>query len=541
VIPFGACLSTLLVSCLFAQGPTIRTSVPFVVVPVSVTDARGRFVNDLTASDFVVLDNGQLQPVQVEAPDLVTAPFHLVVLVQTSDISDSALRKIQKVGTLVQDAVVGVNGAAALVTFLGRSLSHDGQVDRKRPEQETSHSKTNWKLVIMKESFTCMKFKCVSTLALASLGFAADVPSKPPLQIVDQIIARVNGDIVSQDELTRFAMEFSKAMQEQGATQAQVQQELTARQKDALRDRIDELLLTQKGKELNINVDSDLSKYMANLQRQSGVTDPEKFHDYIRQQSGRSFEDFQSETKTQFLTREVIGHEVGRHINISDKEVEDYYNAHKQDFVRDEKVFLSEILISTQGKTPAAVLAAEKKAKQIAADASKGQRFSDLARDNSDATTAKEGGVLGGYKKGELTKQIEDAVWNLPKGGVTQPIKLPTGFEVFKVDDHTKAGLAPLSDVKPEIENQLYGPKMQPRVREYLTQLRRQAFLQIKSGYVDTGAAPGQNTAWQDPAQLKPETVTKAEVEQKTRRKRLLWTIPIPGTETTVTGKSSSR
>jgi peptidyl-prolyl cis-trans isomerase SurA len=393
----------------------------------------------------------------------------------------------------------------------------------------------------MEKSSIRMKSKCFSILALTSFSFAADVPSKPSPQIVDQIVARVNGDIVSQDELARFAREFSKEMQSQGASQSQIQQEIAKRQQDALRDRIDELLLTQKGKELNINVDSDLSKYMANLQRQSGMTDPEKFHDYIRQQSGRSYEDFQSETKNQFLTREVIGHEVGRRISISDKEVEDYYNAHKQDFVRDEKVYLSEILISTQGKDPAAVLAAEKKAKQIAADASKGQRFSELARDNSDATTAKEGGVLGGYKKGELTQQVEDAVWKLPKGSVTQPIKIPTGFEIFRVDEHTKAGLAPLADVKPEIENQLYGPKMQPKVREYLTELRKHAFLQIKPGYLDTGAASGQNTTWQDPAQLKPETVTKAEVEQKTRRKRLLWAIPLPGTETTVTGKSSSR
>jgi hypothetical protein len=129
----------------------------------------------------------------------------------------------------------------------------------------------------------------------------------------------------------------------------------------------------------------------------------------------------------------------------------------------------------------------------------------------------------------------------LPKGAVTQPIRIPTGFEILKVDDHTKAGLAPLSDVRSEIENILYGPRMQPKVREYLTKLRKTAFLQIKQGYVDTGAAPGQNTAWQDPAQLKPETVTKAEVQEKTRHKRLFGMLPIPGTETTVTGKSSSR
>jgi peptidyl-prolyl cis-trans isomerase SurA len=389
-------------------------------------------------------------------------------------------------------------------------------------------------IAIMKRKV--MKCKYFATLAFATLCLAAD-----DVTVIDQIVAKVNGDIVSQDELQRRARELAQELKAQGASGLQYQQAYEQRQKDALKERIDELLLVQKGKEMNINVDSEVSKYLANLQRTSGITDPDKFHDYVRQQSGMSYEDFLSETKNQMLQREVIGAEVGRHVAFTDKEVEDFYNAHKQDFVREEKVFLSEILISTEGKDAAGVAAAERKAKQVADQASKGSRFTDLIRDNSDAATAKEGGVLGGYKKGDLSKQIEDAVWNLPKGAVTQPIKLPTGFEIFKVDDHTKAGLESLADAKPEIENQLYGPKMQPKVREFLTDLRKKAFLQIKPGFVDTGAAPGQDTKWQDPAQLKPETVTKAEVEQKTRHKRLLWVIPVPGTETTVTGKSSSR
>jgi len=373
-------------------------------------------------------------------------------------------------------------------------------------------------------------------LAFSSLCFAADTPN-----IVDQIVAKVNGDIVSQDELEKTQREIAQESRAQRGAEAPSRHDVEDREKNVLRDRIDELLLTQKGKELNINVDSDMSKYVANLQRQSGLTDVDKFHEWVHQQSGMSYEDFLNETKNQIITREVIGQEVGRHISVTDKEVQDYYNAHKSDFVREEKVYLSEILISTEGKDAAGGAAAEKKAKQIATQASKGERFTDLARDNSDATTAKDGGILGGYKKGDLTKEIEDAVWNLPKGAVTQPVKVPTGFEVFRVDDHTKAGLAPLADVKGDIENALYGPKMQPKVREYLTHLRAQAFLQIKPGFVDTGAAPGQDTSWQDVAQLKPETITKAEVEQKTRHKRLFGVIPIPGTETTVTGKSSSR
>ena len=383
-----------------------------------------------------------------------------------------------------------------------------------------------------------MKSVCLALFS-AAICLAADVP-KPEVNVVDQIIAKVNGDIVSQDEIRRVARETAQEMKAQGVAGPQAEQMLREKEKNALRDRIDELLLTQKGKELNINVDSEISKYMASLQRQSGITDTEKFHDYVRQQSGLTFEDFLSEAKNQALTREVISQEVGRHINVSDKEVQAYYDAHKNDFIREEKVFLSEILISTENKDAAGVAAAKKKAETLAADAKRGQRFAELARDNSDAATAKDGGALGGYKKGELTKEIEDSVWSLPRGAVTAPIKIATGFEVFKVEDHTKAGLAPVADVKPEIDNILYGPKMQPKVREYLTQLRTQAFLQIKPGFLDTGASPGQDTKWQDPAVLKPETVTKREVEEKTRHKRFLG-IPIPGTSTTATGKSSSR
>jgi len=377
-------------------------------------------------------------------------------------------------------------------------------------------------------------------LAVCCLALAADNPPTTPA-VVDQIVAKVNGDIVSQDEIQRLVKERGQELKAQGATGPQLQRALEETEKNLLRDRIDQLLLVQKGKELNINVDSEISKYLASLRRQSAITDEEKFRDYVRQQSGMSYEDFQAEAKNNALTREVIGSEVGRHIHVDSKEIQEYYDAHKQDFVRDEKVYLSEILVSTQNKDAAGVAAAEKKAKQVSEDAGKGQRFADLARDNSDAATAKDGGALGGYKKGELTKEIDVAVWNLPKGSVTKPMKLANGFEIFKVEDHTKAGQAPVEDVKGDIENALYGPKMQPKVREYLTGLRRQAFLQVKPGFLDSGAAPGMDTTWQDPAVLKPETVKKAEVEQKQRMKRLLWAIPVPGTSVDVGGKSSSR
>jgi len=89
--------------------------------------------------------------------------------------------------------------------------------------------------------------------------------------------------------------------------------------------------------------------------------------------------------------------------------------------------------------------------------------------------------------------------------------------------------------------NRLIEPRFEPAVRTYLTKLRQDAFLEIREGYVDSGAAPGKDTRWLDAAQLKPQTVTKEEVAMQVRKRRLLWMFPVPYTTTAVTSRSKSR
>jgi parvulin-like peptidyl-prolyl isomerase len=239
-----------------------------------------------------------------------------------------------------------------------------------------------------------------------------------------------------------------------------------------------------------------------------------------------SFEDFKQQMRDQILTQRVIGEEVGRRIAVPEPEMQKYYEEHKTEFVREEQVFLSQILISTEGKTAEQAAAAEKKAKDLVARAKKGEKFSDLARDNSDETeTAKNGGYVGAMKRGLMDKPIEDVVFKGKKGDITDPFKRPQGFLILKVEDRFAAGQASFEEVKEEIQNRLVQPKMEPKVRELLTRLREQAFLEIKEGYIDSGAAPGKDTRWKDVAALKPQTTTKEEVAAR-RKKKLLWVIP---------------
>ena len=102
-----------------AQEPRFDAEARLVVVAVSVTDAKGRAVNGLDASDFVVLDNGRAQRAAVDTIDTGVAPIALVVAVQASGISSAALEKIQKIGSMIQPLITGERGCGALVAFAG--------------------------------------------------------------------------------------------------------------------------------------------------------------------------------------------------------------------------------------------------------------------------------------------------------------------------------------------------------------------------------------------------------------------------------------
>ena len=173
--------------------------------------------------------------------------------------------------------------------------------------------------------------------------------------------------------------------------------------------------------------------------------------------------------------------------------------------------------------------------------ARQGEKFAELARDNSDdPDAASSGGQLPAIDTADLNAQLKDIVTKQERGYVTDPLPVQGGFLIFKIEEKHTAGLASFEEVENEITGKLWEPRFEAASRPYLTDLRMQAFLEIREGYIDSGAAPGKDTKWMDPAQLKPETVTKEEVALKVRRKRLLWLAPIPGTKTNDTSTSAS-
>ncbi len=185
-----------------------------------------------------------------------------------------------------------------------------------------------------------------------------------------------------------------------------------------------------------------------------------------------------------------------------------------------EQIKLSEILISTEKKAKDStdeqqLQAAKAKADDLLGQIKKGAKFEDVAKKNSDGPSAAQGGDLGYFKRGTLAKEIEDVTFAMKPGEVSDVIRTRQGYVILKVVEHHDAGVPPLSQIEPHMQDAVYMQKLQPALREYLTKLREEAFIDIKPGYVDTAASPNE-TKPVETASQGPESQA-AEEEEKVR------------------------
>jgi peptidyl-prolyl cis-trans isomerase SurA len=316
-------------------------------------------------------------------------------------------------------------------------------------------------------------------------------PAKPALtgegKVVEEIVARVNNEIITTSELDKArAAAVEDAQQECSGrcTPEQLQVAVEDRQKFALRDLIDQSLLAQRGKDMGINVEGEVVKQLDQIRIQNKLPGPDDLEKAVTKE-GLNWDDFKSNIRNKFLTQEVIRREVGSHITIGHDETQKYYEEHKKDFVKPEQVALRAIEISTEGKKDSDLADLKKKADDLLRRIKEGEDFATLAKRFSDGSTAQQGGFLGVYKRGELSKQLEDQVFAMKKNQLTDVIETKQGFLILQVLERYEEGEQPFEKVENEIMDHLYGERMEPALREYLKTLREQSYVVVKPGYQD--------------------------------------------------------
>ena len=367
------------------------------------------------------------------------------------------------------------------------------------------------------------------SIALLLLLVPAALIAAPNTLIVEEIIAKINGDVVLRSDFDRYLQDITNEIQrDTRVPDEQKEAQVKEREKNILRDLIDERLLVQKGEELGINVEGQVLRQRDDIMARYELETIDDFEEWVTQQTGMLAEDMMQRMRENALSQAVIGQEVGARIVVTRAEIEEYYNEHKDEFVRDEGVRLAEILIARDpGQTEEEFL---KEARDVHGRVSRGEPFPEMARRYSDSENSKEvGGDIGIWRRGSLQKEIEDLVFDKNQGHVTDLIEVQRGRLILKVVDRYREGLAELSEVSEEIRNRLMAPQYTPAIRDFLTELRTQSYIEIRPGFRDISAAEGQDTSWTDPAKLAPVTTTRDEVLQKGKKRKLLWVIPMGG------------
>jgi len=373
----------------------------------------------------------------------------------------------------------------------------------------------------MKKSGLSLLFALVCAFLFSSIS-AADT-------VVEEIIARINNQIVTRSEYVRSRDQLKQEVQQQDPANAD--RDFNEKQRDVLRDLIDQQLLLQKGKDLGITGDTELIKRLDEIRKEMKLETMEDLEKAAEAQ-GASYEDFKQNLRNQIITQRVIGQEVGSKLAMNKDDVRKFYEQHRAEMEQPESVRLSEILIApkpavkppaspgakpdppTEAETEAALEAAKAKAEDLLDQIHKGAKFADLAKKFSDGPSAKDGGDLQRFKRGELSKELEDKVFALKAGDVTDVIRTKQGYVILQTTEHQTAGIPTLKEAEPRIQDALYMQKLQPALRAYLTTLREEAFIDIKTGYVDSGASE---------KETKPiETTAKENNAKKLKKKKKL-------------------
>jgi len=314
-----------------------------------------------------------------------------------------------------------------------------------------------------------------------------NIPEGPNSKVVEEIVARVNNEIITRSELDKArgsAQEDAEQECKGKCTPEELKIQIEDRQKNALRDLIDQSLLVQRGKDMGISVETEVIKRLDQIRIQNNLSSMEDLEKAVSSQ-GINWEDFKDNIRKGLLTQRVISQEVGSHITVSKEDVAKYYEEHKAEFVRPEQVALREIVVSTEGKKDSELPDLKKKAETALKRVKDGEEFTEIAKRFSDGSTAKQGGFLGVYKRGELSKELEDTVFKMKKNDLTEVLDTKQGYLVLQVLEHYDEGEQSLAKVEGEITDKLYSERMEPKLRDYLKTLREQSYVVIKPGYQD--------------------------------------------------------
>lgn len=327
-----------------------------------------------------------------------------------------------------------------------------------------------------------------AALAIAAAAPAAAqppdaAPRSPDARVIERILVKVNGEIVTQSDLEDRQIQAIRARGIQPSTNAELFQLLEEVTPGVIANLVEELLLIQRGKELGYQLSDDQFRdFLDNLKEENGIETDEEFVDLLDRQEGMSLDDFRRLTERQMLASQVQSVEILNRVTITDVEAREYYEAHIADFTEPAAVMLREIIIPVP---PGGGLMADQRARAgaeaVLERLGAGEDFAALAGEVSDAPSARDGGLIGPFQLTDVDETIRELIATLEVGGVSGVRRTPQGYQILMLEERTDDAARPFEDVREEISENVFNDRRLDEYARYLDELREEAIIEWKS------------------------------------------------------------
>jgi peptidyl-prolyl cis-trans isomerase SurA len=312
-------------------------------------------------------------------------------------------------------------------------------------------------------------------------------PAAPASTIVERVLVRVNGEIFTQSQLTRRQIDALRDLKENARAGSNIEAELTRLTPDLLVAAVDELLLVQQGRELGLTFTEDQFKSaLENIKKQNKLDDA-GFKTALEQE-GLTLEELRQNFERSYLAQGVQQREIGPSMTITLEEQRQYYKRNGDQFMTPLTVTLRELFLNvatrTQGNEQVFSVADDEAAKakieEFRKRALAGEDFAALVTANSESATKASGGLVGPVNVEDLSPALKDLVAKLEPGGISEPVRTPRGYQIFKLEQRSVPALRPFDEVRRDIENAIRNERIGPETIKLLARLRTQAVIEWK-------------------------------------------------------------
>lgn len=298
-------------------------------------------------------------------------------------------------------------------------------------------------------------------------------------EVTDKIIAVVNDEIITQKEFNELFEPYRQRIEE--TYKGNDKEGVIKQTKEAMLQRlIDNLLIEYEAKKRGVGIkDEEVMNVLKDMLVRQNIG----MEDFMKklEKEGNSLASVKKEIKGQLTRMKLMRWEVKSKIIVSDQEIGEYYNQHRDEYEGREAVRLKQILLLIPPNADKAMkVKIKENAAKIQKKAINGESFDALAAQYSQGPAAAQGGDLGFIEKGGIIPEMETVAFNMPPGQVSPVIESSVGFHIIKVIDKRGAGLKSIAVVRQEIKAKLEDEKLEKKYDEWISEVRKRSHIEIR-------------------------------------------------------------